>query len=189
VQHQRRFDLDPPKRVLVFGSPGSGRTRVVAETAKKFSLPIVSIDRERAATANDPSAWRKRMVELAQGGAWIMMGNDLEALDGPLRRSDWLVLLNLPMTMCVIRVLRTAFSRSEADRPDVETGVWRAVREAWDFPTEVAPLVAQAIDRERRNRTIFILHSHGDVGRFLARLPDADGSQSGNERDGGVPTN
>ena len=184
MQHQRRFDVDPPKRVVVFGSPGSGRTRVVAQIAKKFAVPVVALDRERLAPPNDPSAWRKRLAEFAQGASWIMMGNDLEALDAPLRRANWLVLLNLPMSVCVLRVFRTALSRSGADWPDVETGVWRAVREAWEFPTDIAPQVAQAIDRERRNRTIFILHSNRDVARFLSRLPDPGPSRSGTAQDG-----
>jgi adenylate kinase family enzyme len=180
MQHQRRFAVNPPRRVLALGSPGSGRARVIELIASKFELPVVALDHEKRLVAKDLASWRRRVAELAQGGAWAMLGNDPEALDLPVRRADWLIFLDMPMSLCLMRVVRAAIGGARAvGACDVEGGLWRAIREVWEFPTEIAPHVAQAIDRERRNRTIFILHTNRDVARFLAKLPDANGSPSG----------
>ena len=52
---------------------------------------------------------------------------------------------------------------------------WPKLSDIFYFPTDVAPRIMGTIDRERRNRTIFILRSRGDVMNFLARLPQAGG--------------
>jgi adenylate kinase family enzyme len=174
MQHQRRFVVDPPRRVLALGSPGSGRSDIVELISARFHLPIVSLDREKATTAGDTAVWRQRISDLAQGAAWAMVGADAEALEEPLRLTDWLIFLDLPMSLCFARVVRAALRGTGSS--EVESGVWRAIREVWQFPTDMAPHIAQAIERERRNRTIFILHSKREVGRFLAKLPDADDS-------------
>jgi adenylate kinase family enzyme len=185
MQHQRRFAIDPPRRVLALGSPGSGRARIIELLASRFGLPIVTLDHEKRVIGHDASAWRRRVAELAQTATWAMMGNDSEALDLPVRRADWLIFLNLPMSVCLMRVVRAALGGAGA--ADVGGGLWRAVKEVWEFPTEIAPHVAQAIERERRNRTIFILHSNRDVSRFVAKLPDPDSSSQGPSKNGAPP--
>jgi hypothetical protein len=183
MQHQRRFVADPPRRVLALGSPGSGRAQIVGTISARFNLPIVSLDLEKAAsTGDDLDFWRRRVADLANENVWAMIGNDPHALDEPLRRADWLVFLDLPMSLCFARILRSALGRSGSS--ELESGVWRAIREVWRFPTEMAPHISQAIERERRNRTIFILHSQKEVARFLAKLPDPDDSSRETPSDG-----
>jgi hypothetical protein len=183
MQHQRRFVADPPRRVLALGSPGSGRSQIVGTISAKFNLPIVSLDLEKAGSAGeDVHVWRQRVADLAEESVWAMIGNDPYALDEPLRRADWLVFLDLPMSLCFARILRSALGRGASS--ELESGVWRAIREVWQFPTDMAPHISQAIERERRNRTIFILHSQKEVARFLAKLPDADDSSREAPSDG-----
>ena len=189
MQHQRRFVVDPPRRVLALGSPGSGRARLAELIGAKFALPVVVLDRERRSEAFDDAGWRQRVADLANVNAWVMMGNDPESLDCPVRRADWLLFLDMPMSMCLMRILRYAFGgASKGASGDLEGGVWRAIRQIWEFPTEIAPHVTSVIERERRNRTIFILHSNRDVTRFLAKLPDADGSSTDSSEKDVPPT-
>lgn len=179
MQHQRRFVVDPPRRVLLLGSPGSGRAKLAELIGSRFSLPAIALDGERGAWGSDEVGWLRRVSEIVAAPKWVMTGNDADSLAPRVARADWLVFLDMPMSMCVIRVFRAALSSRAEKREDLEGGLWAAMKEAWSFPAAMAPRVMAMIERERRNRTIFILHSNRDLAGFLAKLPDANAAGPG----------
>ncbi|HUZ66874.1 MAG TPA: hypothetical protein VMU56_04335 [Beijerinckiaceae bacterium] len=179
MQHQRRFVIDPPGRVLLLGSPGSGRAGLADLIASRFSLPSVALDRERMLFGAQSEAWRRHVTEMAAAPNWVMTGNDLDSLSVRTPRADWLVFLDKPVSSCLFKVLRAALSGRAEKRKHLERGLWSAIKEAWSFPTTIAPVVMKTIEQERRNRTIFILHSNRDIAGFLAKLPDVDAAGPG----------
>ena len=176
----RRFQVEPPRRVLVVGNRGSGRSRIAKLISQRFSLPMIDIEREHEAfdSAGDPSAWRKRVKTLADGAEWVMTGNDIATFDMRVPRADWFVWVDLPVTVCALAVLRRAIRAPMDDKPRlslVQRLSLPRFRDILYFSTEAAPRIMGTIERERRNRTIFILRTKHEIAQFLARLPDAGG--------------
>lgn len=182
MQHQRRFVVDPPQRVVLLGSPGSGRAALADLIGARFGLPMIALDYERS-LANPPQAeWRKRVQDLAAEPRWIMTGNQIETLSLRASRAEWLIFLNMPLSTCLARLLRAAVSSRAEKRRELDGGLWRSIREAWSFPTGAAPRIMGVIEQERRNRTIFILHSTRDLSGFVAKLPDPDQAGRGDSQ-------
>ena len=182
MEHPRRFQVEPPRRVLVVGNRGAGRARLGKQLAERFNLPFIQIEHEQQAFANrepgkEPGAWRARVAELVASDSLVMSGNDISTFDLRIPRADWFIWVDLPISSCAMAVIRSTLR----GRAQAKTGAggalprWPKLSDIFHFPTDVAPRIMGTIDRERRNRTIFILRSRGDVVNFLARLPQAGG--------------
>ena len=190
MQHQRRIVAEPPRRVLVLGGPGAGKGRLAGLLAERFGLPVVSLEQERADFDADPArrtetpgaravAWRSPVGTAAAEDLWVMTEQRGDVFDVAVPRADWLVFLNIPMSVCLVRVIRRILRRRGPEPEDQGPASWGDLRAIWAFPTDVVPRILGAIDRERRNRTIFILHSGRDVSGFITRLGVADKPDAG----------
>ena len=179
MEHPRRFQVEPPRRVLVVGNRGSGRGRLASLLAQRFGLPLIEIEAQQDGftKSEDPGRWRSHVAGLASAPEWVMTGNDITTFDLRVPRADWFIWVDLPISSCVVAVVRRVLRLRAARKQDVNAGVptWPRFRDIFSFPTEVAPRIMGTIERERRNRTIFILRSRAEVAQFVARLPGAGG--------------
>ena len=192
MEHPRRFQVEPPRRVLVVGNRGSGRGRIAKLLSERFSLPLIDIEREQAICPDggDLTAWRMQARALAQGPEWVMTGNDIGTFDLRVPRADWFIWIDLPISTCALAALRSAIRVPANGKP--VTSLMERLRlprfsDILNFPTEIAPRIMGTIERERRNRTIFILRSRHEISQFLARLPEAGGFGDHLAKRGGKP--
>jgi hypothetical protein len=178
MEHPRRFQVEPPRRVLVVGNRGAGRAKLGKQLAERFNLPFIQIEHEQQAFGSqEPGAWRARVSELAAGDSWVMSGTDSGTFDLRVPRADWFIWVDLPISSCAMTVIRSTLRGRAQAKAGTGSALprWPKLTDILHFPTDVAPRIMGTIDRERRNRTIFILRSRGDVLNFLARLPQAGG--------------
>ena len=193
MEHPRRFQVEPPRRVLVVGNRGSGRGHIAKLISERFSLPLIDIEREQGAfpQKDDAAPWRDHVRRLAEGPEWVMSGNDLASFDLRVPRADWFIWVDLPISTCALAVLRRAIRVPVSGKTSmsiVERLRLPRFTDILNFPTEVAPRIMGTIERERRNRTIFILRSRHEVTQFLARLPEAGGFGDHLAKGGGKPS-
>ncbi|MDB5597000.1 MAG: ATPase [Hyphomicrobiales bacterium] len=183
MYHPRRIEMEPPRRVMVIGSPGSDKASLCRELSTRLNLPLIALDREYWQPGwkrPDPAAWRARVAELAGQDEWVIQGTYPSTLDIRALRADWIVWIDLPMPVCFTRKLRQMLSARKQKTSEIATGCPRRfdaslLRFIWSFPTVVAPRIAALIARERRNRTIFILRTKHEREEFLARVPTLGG--------------
>ena len=193
MEHPRRFQVEPPRRVLVVGNRGSGRGHIAKIICERFSLPLIELEREQGAFAqkDDVSAWRDHVRKLAEGPEWVISGNDLFSFDLRVPRADWFIWVDLPISTCALAVLRRAIrvpTGGKTSMSIVERLRLPRFSDILNFPTEVAPRIMGTIERERRNRTIFILRSRHEISQFLARLPEAGRFGDHLAKGGGKPS-
>ena len=192
MEHPRRFQVEPPRRVLVVGNRGSGRGRIAKLICERFSLPMIDIEREQGAfpQKDDAPAWRDHVRKLVEGPEWVMTGNDIASFDLRVPRADWFIWVDLPISTCALAVLRSAIRVPVSGKTSmsiVERLRLPRFRDILNFPTEIAPRIMGTIERERRNRTIFILRSRHEISQFLSRLPEAGGFGDHLAKGGGKP--
>jgi adenylate kinase family enzyme len=174
MEHPRRFEVEPPRRVLIVGNRGAGKRSLARLLAERFRLSSYWIDRDPSLRSLSEEA-RKEIADWTRSTDWVITTGDAEGLDLAVSRAEWLVWIDLPISTCLIRVIRQRlrFRRAvKAGKAPPKAPTTR-LRDVLSYPTELAPHVMHVIDRERRARTIYILRSRSEVATFVRRLPGA----------------
>jgi len=96
------------RRVLVIGSPGAGKSTFARELARRTGLPLTHLDAEYWR----PDWVRPRVAEWEVkvrgliAAAWILDGNYTTTALLRAARTDTVVVLDYPRTLCLYRAVR-----------------------------------------------------------------------------------
>lgn len=172
MDQPRRFEVEPPRRVLIVGNRGAGKRSLAKLLAERFNLTAFVIEKDPAAIRL-PEPLREEVTQRAMGTDWVIATDEPEGLDLAAPRSEWLVWMDLPISTCLFRVLRARlrFRRAVKSGKAPTHAPTSRLRDVLSYPTDLAPRIMHVIDQERRNRTIYILRSRGEVASFVKRLP------------------
>ena len=118
-----------PRRTLVIGTTGSGKTTLARRLAELWQLPHAEQDAwnhlpgwQEAPLGN----FRAQVDAFTAGPAWVLDGNYTKAQDLSLARADTVIWLDYPAGMVfwqlLRRTVRRMYSREE---------LWNGNREAW----------------------------------------------------------
>ena len=117
------------QRIVVVGPPGSGKTTVARELARRLDLPHTELDSlwwEPNWVEAGREVFSERAASVVAGERWVVDGNyyaaGAEEVIWP--RADTIVWLNQPRRVTVTRVVRRTVSRSVR-----RTELWSGNRE------------------------------------------------------------
>ena len=159
-----------PRRILITGSSGSGKSRLAGVLAARLGIPHIELDGLYHGpnwTHPDPDEFRARVAALVAAPAWIVDGN-YSALGNTVRsRAELLIALDLSRPVVLSRLVRRTGTR-------MITGaeLWNGNREDWRNLLKTDP------------KENVLLWSHVNFGKLRARAK-AD-ERAG--RAGGLPT-
>lgn len=106
------------ERVLVIGSPGSGKSTFARRLAQLSGLPLVHLDTlywNSDRTTVSKEEFRRRLEEALKGDRWVIDGNYSGTLERRLEKCQTVFFLDLPVETC----LEGVRSRMGKERPDM----------------------------------------------------------------------
>ena len=143
------------QRVVVFGTTGSGKSRLAEQLSQRTGLRIVELDAlywGRDWQGVPLELFRHRVEREIRDGGWIVVGNYGQVRDLVWPAADTLIWLDLPFPLVMSRLVR----RNWALRP---TGWWCCPRTPIPLsvlprtPIPSAPSPRLAVARSPRRRT------------------------------------
>lgn len=161
----------PYKRVLVIGSPGSGKSTLTRALHAQTGLPVVHLDllywRADKTTLTREEFLPLLQEELARD-RWIIDGNFSFTMELRLQRADLVIFFDLPVDKCLDGI-RKRRNQPRPDMPWIETEedaeFTAFVRE---FPTARKPRILELLAKYP-HVPVVTLRSHEEANAFLAQ--------------------
>ena len=116
---------EPYRRIAVLGSSGAGKSTLAVALGAATGLPVVHLDQEHwqpGWTEADKAAWKAKLAAIAARPEWIVDGQYGALLTERLRRANLAVLLDLPTSVCLSRIVRRWWRLRGIVRPDMAEG-------------------------------------------------------------------
>jgi adenylate kinase family enzyme len=166
-----------PRRILLIGSGGAGKSTLARQLADRLHLPLIHLDSLywRAGWVPSPKGeWVAQVDQLIAGEQWIMDGNYGGTLARRLARADTVVWLDLPRTVCLWRVLKRQARYFGRSRPGLPPGcnekiTWEFLAWIWTYPARRRPEIMRQLELAP-HATVYRLRSRQDVARFLMAM-------------------
>lgn len=173
--------LSRARRILILGSPGSGKSTLSQRIAQRFGLKYISMDREFFWLPG----WQLRPRDETQGlvtkaiagDRWLIDGTGLRTLDLRLTRADLVIWLRLPRSLCLWRILQRWRRYIGRSRPEMADDCPERIdldflRYIWTFDRLVTPEIAASLEAYRGTLNVLEYDTATDVNALLAELSD-----------------
>lgn len=173
------------RRVVVFGTTGSGKSTVAERLAGRTGLRVVELDALYWGRDWQPAPvelFRHRVERETVGDGWIVVGNYGQVRDLVWQPADTLIWLDLPLPLVMWRLLRRTIRRIATNEELWDTGNRESLRGAffsrdsillWAFKTHRRNRQRFALECEflAQEKNVVRLRSAREVESFLASPP------------------
>jgi hypothetical protein len=181
--------LRQARRILVLGSPGSGKTFLCTFLGRHLGLELIRLDDffwKPGPVRIPTDEWRVRVMELASRPAWVMDGTYEASLDLRIPAADAIVYIESSRWACLWRVIiRRLLSRWRRDDESTHGHAITPffVRYVFRFPSLTQPEVFRLIAQQGRGKPLTVLGGANGVERLIRRFEHGP-SNVGSPNDG-----
>ena len=166
-------------KVIVAGvSAGAGKSTFAKNLGDRLNIPVHHLDSyfwKPGWIERDPEEFRDAQHQLVGGDAWIIEGNYASSMDIRLAEADTFIYLELPLRVCIYRVLKRWIQNYGKTRPDMAAGCAEKMDKAFlkfivtTYAARKLAMRQRAIDFQASgpNRKSIILQSQKQIDGFF----------------------
>ena len=173
-------------KVLVIGSPGSGKSVFSLRLGEITGLPVIHLDQHFwrpgwVEPSNDE--WDEQLEELLGRERWIIDGNYSRTMDRRLKYCDTVIFLDFPRYRCTWRVFKRSIGVT--GRPDLAAGCEEKMdvgflKWTWSYPKRSRPRVLKRLAAAGEEISVSTLTTSREVEKFLSSLASKYNNENGN---------
>lgn len=172
------------QKILIIGSPGSGKSTFGRRLHRITGIPLVHLDllfHRADRTTCPPEEFDAKLAESMRQDAWIIDGCYTRTLDMRLAVCDTLFFFDLPAGLC-LEGARARIGKPREDMPWVETELDEEfLQYILAFPQEQLPVIKKRLQEEQEKRQqdafqVHTFHTREEATQFLDAL-EREGNQ------------
>jgi len=140
-----QINITQPKRIMIFGRPGSGKSTFAYLLSTKLNLPLHHLDKHFYKENWVERSYQEFMdiqENIIANPTWIIDGNNTRSLESRYRNADLVFYFNYPRHICYYRIFKRLFYKNPAldDRAAGchETVRFSLLRYMWSFEKRVS---------------------------------------------------
>ena len=157
-------------KVIVIGSPGSGKSTFARKLRDAEKLPLYYLDmlwHKPDRTNISREEFDAQLREIIQKDRWIIDGNYLRTLEMRLRECDTVFLMDYSLEVCLLGA-ESRIGKEREDMPWVEPEFDEEFRQ-WiiDFSKDQLPKMYELLEKYRENKNIVIFISREEAEDYL----------------------
>ncbi len=163
-------------RIMIIGSPGSGKSRLSVQLHEITGLPLYHLDNiwwkpDRTNVTRDE--FDRQLAEILDKPQWIIDGDYRRTYQPRFERCDTVVFLDYSPDTCAAGVLERAGTERE-DLPWIESGedARELLETVMEYRKERRPKVLQLLEKYR-DREIHVFEDRKQAEKWLSSLKDS----------------
>lgn len=159
-------------RILVLGSPGSGKSTFAQALAARTGLPLVHLDNvwwRADGTHISRPEFDRALADLLQGERWIMEGDYSRTYEVRIRASDTVIFLDYPEEVCMAGIVARV-GQERPDMPWTETTLDRSLVAQVQNYREINRPRLLALLQNYPEKQVITFTSREEADRWLAEL-------------------
>lgn len=158
------------KKIIVIGSPGSGKSTFARKLRDETGLPLYYLDmlwHKPDKTNISREEFDEKLAEIIGKDEWIIDGNYQRTLEERIKMCDTVFLLDFPLEVCLSGA-EGRIGKKREDMPWVEDEFDKEFRQ-WiiDFPKEKLPQIYEFIEKYSEGKRVVIFKSREESEEFL----------------------
>lgn len=163
-----------PKRIMIFGLPGSGKSFFAIRLGKLLDIPVEHLDRYFYVdnwVERDYNQFLYIQEDLIKNERWIIDGNAIKSLEMRFKEADIVLYFRFNRLFCLWRIFRRLLDHRISDRADgcLENVRWRLVRYLWEFNKRVKQSI-QELQAKYPHVPFYELRNQQDIKNFVNNL-------------------
>lgn len=165
-----KAQMEKPKRILIIGSPGAGKSTLARKLARILDLPLVYLDmiyHQVDHTVLSQVEFDKQLKTELEKPDWIMDGNYARTLSERQKKADLVIYLDYPTEIC-LQGIRERIGKPREDMP-------------WETETELDPEFEEFVrnfdqtkpeleEKLKSHANVHIMHSRKEASEFLEEI-------------------
>jgi adenylate kinase family enzyme len=174
------------ERILVMGSPGSGKSTFARRLSHITGIPVVSLDAlfwKPGWKPSDAAEFETRVAEAVRGPRWIIDG-DYIWWAGDIRRgvADAVIWFDLPRRTCMVGIISRIATSYGRVRPEMAEGCPERInaeffRYVWTYRRERRPKLQQYLGGLRADQSLICFTERAQAERYLANFGRGEGAE------------
>ena len=160
-------------KIIVIGSPGSGKSYVSKKLAEILNLPLIHLDNIYwQPNWQQPSheEFDKKIEEISNEKSWIIDGNYQRTLELRIQKCDLIIFLNVSTRVC-LKSERKRRNNKRTDFPDYleEYEDLEFIEFIKNFKKNNHPIIYQLLEKYP-NKKVILLKGRRRVNKYIKKL-------------------